>query len=210
MLNNAQQLKADFDFQINQARQTGNITLAQNQLALYQQRMELLSREYDMRQQANQFAYQQQRDTVADRQWQQNFDYQKQRADVSDRQWQQSFDYQKSRDTVSDNQWQQTFDYQKSRDAVADSQWERQFELSKKAITSSRSRASSSGGSSNGNSNVARDGATSSSEPTAQQLLQNMQVIQGAGVKNNIKDPYSGKTFSSPEEMLAYHHYYDD
>jgi hypothetical protein len=139
-LNNAQQLKADFDFQINQARQTGNITLAQNQLALYQQRMELLSREYDMRQQQNQFAYQQQRDTVADRQWQQNFDYQKQRADVSDRQWQQSFDYQKSRDTVSDNQWQQTFDYQKSRDAVADSQWERQFELSKKAVTSSRRR----------------------------------------------------------------------
>lgn len=139
-LNNAQQLKADFDFQINQARQTGNITLAQNQLALYQQRMELLSKEYDMRQQANQFAYQQQRDTVADNQWQQSFDYQKQRNQVSDNQWQQSFDYQKQQDALKNSQWQQTFDYQKSRDQVADEQWQKQFDLSKKAISSSRRR----------------------------------------------------------------------
>ena len=149
-VNNANQLKADFDFQIAQARQTGDITLAQNQSALYQQQMQLLTQEYDMRNRANQFAYQQQRDTVADNQWRQQFDYNKQRADVSDRQWQQSFDYQKGRDAVSDNQWQQSFDYQKSRDAIADEQWEKQYELSKKAKASSGRRSSSSRGSSNG------------------------------------------------------------
>ena len=190
-LNNAQQLKADFDFQINQARQTGNITLAQNQLALYQQRMELLSREYDMRQQANQFAYQQQRDTVADRQWQQNFDYQKQRADVSDRQWQQSFDYQKTRDAKSDSQWQQTFDYQKSRDAVADSQWERQFELSKKATTSARSRASTSKSSTNGdNDEVVRGNEDESMANLINLLENNGNPFKMGGIMQGYDDSY--------------------
>lgn len=124
-LNNSRQLKSDFDFKIAQAREQGKITLAQNALALYQQQMQLLTKEYEMR-------YQRNRDTVADNQWQQQFDYQK------------------SRDAVSDSQWQAQFDYQKSRDAVADSQWERQYALSKKASASRKSSRSSSKKSSGG------------------------------------------------------------
>lgn len=168
-VNNANQLKADFDFQIAQARSQGNIQLAQSQLALYEQQMNLLTKEYDMRNQANQFAYQKERDLVGDKQWQSQFDYQKERANVSDRQWQDTFDYNKARDTVKDNQWRETFDYQKgrdavsdsqwresfdyqkSRDAVADEQWQKQYELSKKAKASSGGRASSKKGKSTSN-----------------------------------------------------------
>lgn len=166
-VNNANQLKADFDFQISQARQQGDIQMAQNQLALYQQKMQLLTQEYDMRNEANKFAYQKERDLVSDKQWQDQFDYQKQRANVQDKQWQDTFDYQKQRDTVSDNQWRESFDYQKnrdnisdsqwresfdyqkSRDAIADEQWEKNYQLSKKASTSSGRRYSSSGSGSN-------------------------------------------------------------
>lgn len=111
-LNNARTLKSDFDFQIAQAREKGNLTLAQSALELYQQQMQLLTQEYEMRNNRTQFLYQQERDKIADNQWQTQFDYQK------------------SRDAVSDSQWQQEFDYQKSRDAVADEQWLKEYNLS--------------------------------------------------------------------------------
>jgi len=144
-VNTANQLKADFDFQMAQAMQEGNIAKAQNKLNLYQQQLQLAVQEYEMRQNQKQFLYQQERDRVSDKQWQTNFDYQKSRDKVSDSQWKQSFDYQKSRDAVSDSQWQKSFDYQKSRDAVADSQWQKQYELSKKASASSSRSSRSSG-----------------------------------------------------------------
>lgn len=125
-LNNARDLKSDFDFQISKARQTGDITLAQNALQIYNQKMQLLTQEYEMRNNRKQFLYQQERDKVTDNHWQQQYDYQK------------------SRDAVSDSQWQQSFDYQKQRDAVADSQWEKQYALSKKASASRSSSRSSS------------------------------------------------------------------
>ena len=159
-VNNAQKLKADFDFQISQARQNGDITLAQNALQIYMQKMELLTQEYELRnnreqylyqkeqdalQQSNwekEYAYQQERDAVSDSQWQQSFDYNKSRDEVSDSQWQQSFDYTKSRDAVSDQQYAEQMAYQKERDAVADSQWAKEYALS-------RSKASNSSGYSN-------------------------------------------------------------
>ena len=206
-VNNANQLKADFDFQIAQARQTGDITLAQNQLALYQQKMQLLTQEYDMRNRANQFAYQQQRDTVADNQWQQSFDYNKERAGVQDRQWQQSFDYQKGRDQVQDNQWQQSFDYQKSRDEVADSQWERQFELSKKAYASSSRRSSSSRSSGNGGNGVEIGDSDANAEALAEEVKKNIGVITAPGSPNNGKfvDRSTGKIYDNPGEIYTAH-----
>jgi len=154
-LNNARDLKADVDFQINQARQNGDITLAQNALELYKQKMQLLTEEYDLRNNREQFLYQKQQDALAQRNWQTEFDYNKSvndrnynyqisRDKVADTQWQKNYDYQKSRDKVSDKQWNKTFNYQKSRDKVSDSQWQKEYELSKKAKASS---SRSSGGS---------------------------------------------------------------
>ena len=128
-LNNANTLKANFDNEIARAREQGSITLAQNALELYKQQMQLLTQEYEMRNNRKQFLYQQDRDKIADNQWQQQYDYQKQR------------------DAISDDQWNQQFAYQKERDAVSDSQWEKQYELSKKASSrSSSSKKSKSGG----------------------------------------------------------------
>ena len=130
-VNEANKLKADFDFKISQARQQGSLTMAKNALALLQQKSQLLTQEYEMKNNREQYLYQQQRDKVADNQWQQNFDFQKNRAAVQDSQWQQNFNYQKNRDTISDNQWQQSFDFQKNRAAVSDNQWQQNFDYQK-------------------------------------------------------------------------------
>ncbi len=141
-LNTSNQLKADVDFQIQQARQTGDITLAQNSLELYMQKMQLLSEEYELRNNREQFLYQKQQDALAQKNWQTEFNYQKSRDKITDSQWQKSYNYQVSRDKVSDKQWQTTFNYQKSRDKVSDSQWQKEYELSKKAKASSSRRSS--------------------------------------------------------------------
>ncbi len=173
-LNNARDLKADVDFQIQQARQNGDITLAQNALELYKQKMQLLSEEYDLRNNREQFLYQKQQDALAQSNWQQEFDYQKAQNDrnynyqisrdkVADTQWQKNYDYQKSRDKVSDKQWNKTFNYQKSRDKVSDSQWQKEYELSKKAKASS----SRSSGGSRRSYTTRKSSKKSSSSPTS-------------------------------------------
>lgn len=130
-VNNAQKLKSDFDFQINQARQTGDITLAQNALQIYMQKMQLLTQEYELRNNREQYLYQKEQDALAQNNWEKEFAYQQERAQAADNQWQQSFDYNKSRDEIADNQWQQSFDYNKSRDEITDNQWRESFDYNK-------------------------------------------------------------------------------
>lgn len=186
-LNNARDLKADVDFQINQARQNGDITLAQNALELYKQKMQLLTEEYDLRNNREQFLYQKQQDALAQRNWQTEFDYQKAQNDrnynyqlsrdrVTDDQWLKNYNYQVSRDKVSDKQWNKTFDYQKSRDKVSDSQWQKEYELSKKSLASSSRR--SSGGSRRSSSRKSSSGSTSNS----------INIDDDKNVTNNKKD----------------------
>lgn len=126
-LNNSRDLKSDYDFKIAQARQSGSVQQAQAALDLYSQKIQLLTQNYELRQNREQYLYQKQ--------------YQRERDRVSDQQWQKTFDQQVRQNEI-ENQWKQrTFDYQKQRDAVSDSQWQQQFNLSKKA--SSRSSSSS-------------------------------------------------------------------
>lgn len=181
-LNNARQLKSDFDFKIAQAREQGNITLAQNSLELFKQQMQLLTQEYEMRNNRRQFLYQQDRDRVADNQWQQQYDTER-------------------------NQWQQQFDYQKQRDAVADSQWQKQYELSKKASASRSSSRSSSKKSSGGTNNlvVSKDD-TQNSRPTQKDVIGNMKILAGPG-NPGVLDGISGKKFGSMESLLNYYGY---
>lgn len=123
-INNAQKLKSDFDFQINQARQTGDITLAQNALEIYNQKMQLLTQEYELKNNREQFLYQKEQDALAQSNWEKEYAYQQQR------------------DQIADSQWQQTFDYQKQRDQVADSQWAKEYALSQRKASSSGSGSS--------------------------------------------------------------------
>lgn len=188
-LNNSRQLKSDFDFKIAQAREQGNITLAQNALALYQQQMQLLTQEYEMRNNRKQFLYQQDRDRIADNQWQTQFDYQK------------------SRDAVSDSQWQAQFDYQKQRDAVADSQWEKQYALSKKASASRSSSRSSSKKKSSGGKLVVVPDEKTNARPSQKDIIANMGILQRPGNQGGVLDGISGKTFGSMEALLNYYGY---
>lgn len=79
-----QKLKADADFQMNQAMIDADVQKAQNAMAIYQQKAQLILQEYEMK--------------FSRDQW----EWQKQQAEL-DRQ------YQASRDAVSDAQWQKQY-----------------------------------------------------------------------------------------------------
>jgi hypothetical protein len=175
-LNNANTLKANFDNEIARARQQGSITIAQNALELYKQQMQLLTQEYEMRNNRKQFLYQQDRDRISDNQWQQQYDMQR-------------------------NQWQQQFDYQKERDAVSDNQWQQQYELSKKASTrSSSSRSSSSKKKSNGTTVNVND--SGNQRPSKEEIVKNIRVVQAPGNQGAVVDGLTNKKYSSLESLL--------
>ena len=77
---------------------------------------------------AQNFDYNQHRDSVADQWQQQNFDYGRHRDNVGDQWNQENHNYQIHRDNVGDQQWQQNFNYQNYRDQVSDAQWQMQFD----------------------------------------------------------------------------------
>lgn len=124
--NNANTIKADFDAQITQARQNGDLQLAQSALEMYQQKIQDLYNQYNLKFNQDQFNYQKEQDALTQSNWEKEYNQSLQQA-----QWEQQFN-------------QAQFDYQKERDAVSDSQWEKEYELSKKASSSSSSSSSNS------------------------------------------------------------------
>lgn len=157
-INNAQKLKSDFDFQISQARQNGDITLAQNALQIYMQKMQLLTQEYELRNNREQYLYQKEQDALQQSNWEKEYAYQQQR------------------DQVSDQQWQQSFDYQKQRDAVADSQWAKEYALSRSTTSGGNGLIIDDGG--NGN-----DG-NNDSVPLSQNVQALLNGLTSSGVSN--------------------------
>lgn len=208
-LNNSRDLKSDYDFKIAQARQSGSVQQAQAALDLYSQKIQLLTQNYELRQNREQYLYQkqyqQERDRVSDQQWQKMFDQQVRQNEIENQWKQKTFDY--------ESQWKQkTFDYQKQRDAVADSQWQQQFNLSKKASSRSSSSSRSTKSKKKGSSGSLKVSGTSNSSAntskySAKEVLANMKVLAGPNLQNNIKDGISGKTFSSPDALLNYYGY---
>lgn len=132
-MNNAKNLKADFDMQISQAIQNGDITKAQNALEIYNQRMQLLAQEYELRNNREQYLYQKQQDSLSQSNWEKQFAYQQNRDIVSDQRYNQEWEYQQNRDNVSDERYNQEWEYQKQRDEIEDNryltEWERQKQL---------------------------------------------------------------------------------
>lgn len=183
-LNNSKDLYADYNFKIQQARQNGSIQQAQSALELYAQRVQLLTQNYELRQNREKYLYQQERDKISDSQWQKTFDEQ-------------------VRQNELENQWkQQQFDYQKQRDAVADSQWQQQFNLSKKASsrsssssrsTGSSKKSESSGGLQVGGSNISDYAVTVANNLKLMQEQKGINGIVGKGVLNMSKGAISDK-----------------
>ena len=136
-LNTAKNLLADYNNQITQARQNGDIQLAQFAQEMYTQRMNNLYTNYQLMQNKEQFNYQKERDQISDKQWQQQFD-------TSKSQWQQEFDYNKAVDD-------RNYNYQLERDNIDDNRWEREYNSSISKASSSGRSSSGSGSSSNSN-----------------------------------------------------------
>lgn len=171
-LNNSRDLKSDYDFKIAQARQSGSVQQAQAALDLYSQKIQLLTQNYELRQNREQYLYQKQ--------------YQQERDRVSDQQWQKTFDQQVRQNEI-ENQWKQkSFDYQRQRDAVSDNQWQQQFNLSKKASSRSSSSSRSTRSSKKGSSGKSSSGGlkvsnTSNSDTKVSKLSDNLILIQKDG-----------------------------
>lgn len=199
-LNNARDLKKDYDFKIAQAKQQGSVQEAQAAIELYAQRLQLLTQNYELRQNREQYLYQQERDRISDNQWQKTFDEQVKQNEI-------------------ENQWKQRqFDYQKQRDSISDNQWQQQFNLSKKASASSKSSRStskrssgkkkSSKNSSGGLKVSGENNNNSTKQYSENEILGQLKFLQGVnkdGSSIGVIDGISGKRFSSPSEVLKYY-----
>ena len=85
LMTETQKLKADADFQMNQAMIDADVQKAQNALVIYQQKAQLALQEYEMKFSREQFDWQKQQ---AERQWQ----YQTERDAISDQRWQKEYE----------------------------------------------------------------------------------------------------------------------
>lgn len=185
--NNANTIKADFDAQITKARQNGDLQLAQASLDMYKQKIQDLYNTYNLKFQQDQFTHTKEQDALQQSNWEKEYQQALQQAE-----WERAFN-------------QSQFDYQKERDAVADSQWQKEYELSKKNATASRSsssRRSNKSSKSSSKSSNSVNVSNSSPQLTPQEIMNNVQVIQGPGVVNNIKDKATGKTYASINALL--------
>lgn len=171
---NADNIKANFDSQIAQARSEGNISLAELAYNMYTAQIQDLYTLYGLN-------YQEQRDKVTDSQWQKEYNLNKQAQE-----WEQKFN-------------QAQFDYTKQRDKVSDSQWAKEYALSKKKSTASSSSKKSSSSSSI---SVKNNSSSSNNQKTVQEIMKNVVTLQGPGLVNNIKDKSTGKTYASINALL--------
>ena len=125
---------ADLDHQIYLARLNGSANLNE----LEAQYAQLLN------EQANAdraFAYQQQRDQIADQRYDQEWMYRTDRDREADRQWQAQFDYSADRDKIADerynNEWaltQEQWEYAKEQDKLAQENWQKEFDAAQAQV----------------------------------------------------------------------------
>ncbi len=201
--NNANTIKADFDAQITKARQNGDLQMAQSALEMYKQKVNDLYNTYNLKFQQDQFAYNKEQDALSQSNWEKEYQRALEQANWERQFNQAQFDYNKSIN-------ERDYNYQVERDKVADSQWQKQYELSKKASSSSsssRSSSSSSKSSSSSNSlnvNQETNNNQQTQNITIDDIIKNIKFVQGANVNKSIYDSYSGKYFSSPQEVVKY------
>jgi len=91
LMTNATKLKAEADFNMNQAYIDADIQKAQNTLAIYQQKAQLLLTEYDLKQDRVKFDYQKERDRIADEHWEREFALQQQQVNQAQSNWEREY-----------------------------------------------------------------------------------------------------------------------
>ena len=91
LITTANKLKADKDFEMNQAYLEADIQKAQNTLAIYQQQAQLALTEYQLKYDREKFDYQKYRDTIADSQWEKQFAMQEQQNHQEQSNWEREY-----------------------------------------------------------------------------------------------------------------------
>ena len=183
--------------QANRDKSIQNQELNNTQLQYITKENELLAdienAKLELQKYGNQLAYQKYQDALSNYMNFANFDYSKTLI-IRD------YNYHVSSDKVADSQWQKEYDL-----AL------KQYELSKKKATSSGSsrRSSSSRKSNSSNSSKTFGDSTKTNTETTQNItlqdiIKGLQHVAGPGVSQKIYDKYSGKYFSSPDEVIKY------
>ena len=191
--NNLAQLQANRDKSIQNINQELNNTQLQYMAKENELLADIENAKLELQKYGNQLAYQKYQDALNNYMNFANYDYTKA---MNNR----DYNYQVSRDKVADSQWQKEYDL-----AL------KQYELSKKKATSSGSsrRSSSSRKSNSSNSSKTFGDSTKTNTETTQNItlqdiIKGLQHVAGPGVSQKIYDKYSGKYFSSPDEVIKY------
>ncbi len=208
--NNLASLQASRDKSIQNINQELNNTQLQYMAKENELLADIENSKLELQKYGNQLAYQKYQDALSNYMNFANYDYTK---TMNNR----DYNYQVSRDKVADSQWQKEYDL-----AL------KQYELSKKKATSSGSSRSSSSSktyktfSSNSKNNKDfkddskkenKDENSSNNKVTLQQVLNNLKPNTGippwrrTGSPNEaiIHDSYSGKNFTSVEQVIKYY-----
>ena len=104
-------------------------------------------------------------------------------------------------------QFRQQMAYQRERDEESDRQWREEYNLKLQQLNASKARSSSSNSSSSRVSSNTTQVAQDNGPTSAQDIINNVKIVQGPGVSETIKDGYSGKTFKTVKQLLAYYGY---
>lgn len=189
---NANTIKADFDAQIAQARQNGDLQTAQAAFDIYKQKIQDMYTAYNLKFQEDQFNYTKEQDALTQSNWEKEYNQALQQA-----LWEQQFN-------------KEQFEYQKQQDEIAQQNWEKEYALSKKNSTGSRSSSSSKKSSSSNVLNVGDDTGNTNTkiEPTYEEIMSNIGYLQGTGtIDKPIVDRLTGKKYSTIEELLSSYGY---
>lgn len=191
-------LQANRDKSINDINKQINDTNLQYSIKQNELLADIENAKLELQKYGNQLAYQKYQDALNNYMNFANYDYQK---TIDDR----NYNYQVSRDKVEDDQWKQEFELAKKNSSSSGSS------RSSTSSSSSSSKSSSSKSStSNGTGKYSLNNDTSNNtknetkEITINDILKNLKNVQGPGISKPIYDSYSGKYFSTLDEVMNY------
>lgn len=191
--NNLATLQNNRDNSINDINKQINETNMQYEIQRNQLLSDIENSKLELQKYGNELAYQKYQDALNNYMNFVNYDYQK---SVDDR----NYNYQVGRDKVTDSQWQQEFDLAKKKSSSSGSS----KSSSSSRSSSSKSKSSSNTGKYSLDSNSSDSTKNETQEITINDILKNLKNVPGPGISKPIYDSYSGKYFSTLDEVMNY------
>lgn len=184
--NNLATLQANRDNAINDINEQLNDASIQYAIQENQLLANIEDAKLELEKYGNELAYQKYQDALNNYMNFANYDYQK---SIDER----DFNYQKYIDD-------RDYNYQLSRDKVIDNQWQQEYDLAKKKSSSAKKTGSTVSGNITGN--VTSENNKNKDSLTVQEIMANIEHLQGPGLVNNIRDKRTGKTYASLNALL--------